>query len=334
MNIFESTLKNIRYPIIIWKKDVDNKYVCYYTNDKISGVNNGTYLKDYLTSKGTHVKELYDDFFIKKNSLTIRDDNTSITINYLDENTFFEFHTFTENITLLSAISHKIRSPLTNIMGIITIIDTTSLNNENKKYLNIIKESSCLITNIVNDIIDILNFQQNKMKLSNDHIHVRKMIKNCINITSQPKKKIQMIVDIKRNVPDMIIADNNKLMQIIINILSNSLKFTDHGNITVTVTVQNIEKNNDLNDTYDLLFAIKDTGCGMTIQQKNNIEIILREPTHLSNKYVVDGFGLIICKNLCDLFGGKIWFKSEIDIGSIFYFNIKCDGLKIMKPSV
>lgn len=326
MDIFESTLKNINYPILIWKKNTKNKYVCYYTNGKIDKVKIKTHLNKYLSTKEKHIAVRYDEFFLQKTYLIIKDNDFHITLNYLDEDTFFEFHSLMEDSILLSTISHKIRLPLTNIMGILTLIDTSKMNSENKKYLNIIKESSCLITNIVNDIIDILNLQQNKVKLEYDHININKLLKYCINATADTKKKIQIIININKNVPKMIISDNNKLTQIIINILSNSFKFTECGNITISVSVQNVEKKQNLNDSYDILFTIKDTGCGIASQQKINIENMLTE-TSWTNKYV-DGFGLIICKNLCELFGGKLWFKSEMDIGSIFYFNIKCNGLK------
>ena len=138
-------------------------------------------------------------------------------------------------------------------------------------------------------------------------------------------------------------------MQIIINILSNSFKFTEYGGITISVSLQSTENKSNLsnlsgsngvndannlnslsnlNNIYNLLFTIKDTGCGMSVQQKNNINSMLTE-TLWTNKYV-DGFGLIICKNLCELLGGELWFKSEMGMGTTFYFNIKCECLKII----
>lgn len=327
MDIFESTLKNINFPIIIWKKNTKNKFVCYFTNDKIEDVKKDMYLKKYLHTKDLHIKESYDEIITKRTNSIIKHDNVYINKTYIDENSFFEIHTPAENMNLFATISHKIRSPLTNIMGIMTLIDTKSMSEENRKYLNIIKESSYAITNVVNDVIDILNFHQNNMKVQHDHININNMVKKCVQITSQQKKNIKVVTNIGKDVPEVIITDNTKLMQIIINLLSNSFKFTDQGDIIITVSLGNKKKISD--EQYDILFTIKDTGCGMTPQQKMHVENTLNATTLCYDNYV-GGFGLIICANLCKVLGCKIWFKTEIDIGTIFYVNIKCDGLKIL----
>ena len=337
MDILEITLKNIKFPIAIWKKNDKNKYVCYFTNDKINGIKKGTHLNKYIFVTDLHFKDFYNEISINKTDLTIKYNNVYVTINYIDDTSFFEIHTPTENMNLLATISHKIRLPLTNIMGIMTLIDTATMNEENKKYLNILKESSCLITNVVNDIIDILNIQQNKIKLTHDHINVNSLIKKCINVTPNAKKNINVVTNINSNVPDVIISDSNKLMQIIINILSNAFKYTSHGAITITVSI-NPHKNTQksikhekkfTNDIHDILFTIKDTGCGMSQQQKTHVKNIINTTSMTYDNYI-DGFGLIICANFCKMLGGKIWFKTEIDIGTIFYFNVICTGLKIV----
>lgn len=337
MDILETTLKNINFPIAIWKKNDKNKYICYFTNDKINGIKKNTHLNKYIIVTDLHFKDFYYEISVDKTHSTIKYNNVYVTINYIDNTSFFEIHTPTENMNMLATISHKIRLPLTNIMGIMTLIDTTTMSEENKKYLNILKESSCIITNVVNDIIDILNIQQNKIKLTHDHINVTSLIKKCIMVTPNAKKNINVHTNINNNVPDVIISDSNKLMQIIINILSNAFKHTNHGDITVTVSnnpqksiLKSVKHDKKFtNDIHDILFTIKDTGCGMSQQQKKHVKNILNASSMTYDNYI-DGFGLIISANFCNMLGGKIWFKTEIDIGTIFYFNVICTGLKIV----
>ena len=240
---------------------------------------------------------------------------------------------------MLTTINYKIRNPLTNIIGVLSLLDYSNLNDSNKKYMNIIKQSSYDIVSVAKDLIDIINLESDKIIITLENINIKKFVNECYNIISNDakKKNIELISKLDKDIPHIIISDEKRLQQIIINILNNAINFTSFGNIIVEISLFN--KKNDINNCpfdykvqksqkYNILFKIKDNGIGMNQKKQNSINNVLGiKKLNFIKSYKNPGFGLLISKCLCNLMGGNIWFKSEIDMGTIFYFNIICDGI-------
>jgi Signal transduction histidine kinase len=347
-------LNKINIPIILWKHNPTNNqelnYNCYFHNNLLSDVKPDLELSKYNEKN----KNIFEDKFNKLIEFHIPQeiihDNKKIVIDFIDSTNdlIYEIHYTKNNImginnnNLLSTISLKIRSPLTNIMGILSIYDELDINSEQKKYMTILKNSTSEILGIANDIIDIYNLQNGNLQLSEDIFSLEEILMFGLNIikTASQEKNINTGYSLSNefDLPEKIITDKYKLGQILINLLRNSLKFTEYGKIFVNASL--FKKNNLYGcpfpyyqvspPYYNILFKVKDTGIGIDENKKSIIELILDinsdfDACSYTNKvkpYKFTGFGLIIAKYLCSLMNGHIWFRTINEIGTVFYFNV------------
>lgn len=333
MSLQENTAKNIK--LIIWKK-AEDKYRCHLNNCNIK---NNTSLQTYIKDNKIDYAKHYDDVIEKKEHRIINKDNIKIILEYIKEDTLVEIHmSIDDNLYLLSTISHKIRNPLNNIIGALTLINDSSLTKEQKKYMSIVKNSSFDIVGVANDILDIINLSKDEIKLNFENTDIKKLLKETGNIISNDinSKNIGFKMNVNKDVPPVIMIDSQRLKQVLISILNNAIKHTANGHISVDISLYTTDDKIDCpftfmeskSPTYNILFKIRDTGSGMNDSSKSFAEKILginklSDGEH--NKY--GGFGLLISKHLSNLMGGNVWFKTEKDIGTVFYFNIVCDGI-------
>lgn len=324
---------------IIWKIK-DNQIICIKSNCEVK---QESLIDDYLNT--ITYNEQYKILIESGNKQIINIKNKKILI-YLLLNMIIEIrlenkllmddnkYLSKNDIHILSLVSNKIKNPLTEILNTLSFIDQLKLNKEEQKNINILKKASYDIIDIINDIIDIININNNEVTLFNEHVKLINILNECHSIISieLKNKNLNLKFNIDPNVPDIIIVDTIKLKQIIINLLKNSIKNTTIGGIIIEVTL--FDKNNncipyEFLDTkqpiYNIMFSIKDTGRGMDNETKNIVTNILSEGS-FNNIYMYDGLGLLISKYLCNLLKGKIWFKTEKNIGTVFCFNIICDG--------
>lgn len=220
----------------------------------------------------------------------------------------------------LANMSHEIRTPMNAIIGFTRILLKDSLSAEMKKYLEAIHFSSENLLVIINDILDFSKIESGKLTLEEVEFCLQEVIHPIIELF-QPKvkeKDIELIYKIENNVPDYFLGDPFRLNQVIINLISNALKFTEKGSITLMIKVLEQEEN-----IASLEFSVQDTGIGIP---SNKLESIFDSFTQASSdttrKYGGTGLGLAIVKNILELQGGKIWVESEIGKGSRFTFNL------------
>lgn len=221
----------------------------------------------------------------------------------------------------LANMSHEIRTPMTGIMGMTSMLMRSSLNMAQQEYVRNIKISSENLLNIINDILDLSKIEAGKMELKPVQVNLAKFAEQ-ISETYQPQarhKGITFSYQINPLIPKMVIVDENRLKQLVNNLLSNSFKFTKSGEISVTFDI--IEKTGN---SLQLSCQVKDTGLGIS---KENQEQIFEKYTQIETSFVRPfegtGLGLAICKELSNLMGGDIKVKSEQDKGSIFTFTFK-----------
>ncbi len=331
--------QNIVYDIIVilWKK-TEQEYRCYMSNNNLEmNMSLEKYIKDYDITFADMFRKLIEK---KEHQFTTIGD-TKIILEYMNDDKILELHVpIDENLYLLSSISHKIRNPLTNILGVLTLIDEEKMDKTQKKYINILRKSSYDIVGVANDIVDIINLSRDEIKLTYEKTNMEKTLHECHEIiwNDASKKNINVILAIDKNVPKIIIVDVKRLKQIIINLLNNALYHTNIGSVTVEVSLYNKNDNAQMpfihteakTPMYNILFKIKDTGVGLDEDSKKFVEKILGiNKNQCIKPYKYGGFGLLISRHLCYLMGGNIWYKSEKDIGTIFYFNIICEGISI-----
>lgn len=340
MDICKKLLINLPIKIIIWKKNERDKFACSFSN--LQGTTEGDDLSTHINNNPDIYENKYEQLLSDKTPKIIRTDNKSIKLNFVTNDIFVETHFSDNTFGILSSISHKIRNPLTNIVGILSILDDSNLTDEQRNFINIIRDSSFDIVSVVNDIIDILNLEKHKISLDISKVNFKEFSEGCLDIVRKDieKKKIISMLNFDKNLPDIISADKDRLQQIIISILTNAVDHTEFGNVVLDISLFD---NNDNNypfeyknctpPFYNILFKIKDTGEGMSQEKKDEILELLnisqKDENITMQSFRFTGFGLLISKYLCNLMGGNIWFKTEKDMGTIFYFNIICRGIKL-----
>lgn len=223
----------------------------------------------------------------------------------------------------LANMSHEIRTPMNAILGFTDLIMNDMLSpDETRKYLEVVKSSGENLLNIINDIIDISKIESGQLKIKKEtfdlHILLEELKSISQNLIYQGKKSIDLIVFKEINNPHLFIkADPYRLHQILLNLLTNAIKFTENGQIELGYVI---------NDENTLQFFVKDTGQGIAPKHKNIIFERFRQVDETTiRKFGGTGLGLAITKSLLTMMKGRIWFDSELGKGSDFYFSLPCE---------
>lgn len=216
----------------------------------------------------------------------------------------------------LSNMSHELRTPLNAILGFSQLIkDDDNLTLENRDNLNIIINSGEHLLSLINEVLELskieagqINFNQTAFNLAELLYSLQSMLQ-----IKATEKHINLVFDIDKNLPESIVSDESKLRQICLNLVSNSLKFTDEGTITLTAKL--------ISDT-QLYFSVKDTGVGMKPEELSKLFTAFFQTESGINSKQGTGLGLLISRQFVELMGGKITVESEVNQGTIFSFII------------
>src|SRR5665648_143217 len=223
--------------------------------------------------------------------------------------------------SFLSNMSHELRTPLNAIVGFSELALKTSLNPRQRNYLSKIKISSHALLGLISDILDLSKIEAGKLELEIATFSLEEVLQNAINQVSvkSHEKGLTLMVSIDENVPLSLNGDSLRLGQILLNLVSNAIKFTDKGEVTIRVEL--LEKRGD---SASIQFSIKDTGIGMTEEQVTKLfQPFTQADASTTRKYGGTGLGLAVSRNLVDLMRGDIWVESEIGVGSTFFFTAK-----------
>ena len=223
--------------------------------------------------------------------------------------------------SFLSNMSHEMRTPMNAIIGM-TGIASASDDIEKKDYcLQKINDASKHLLGVINDVLDMSKIEANKLELSYSEFNFEKMLMNVSNVTSFliNDKGQTFYIKIDETVPDNIVSDEQRLAQVVTNLLSNASKFTPEGGV-VTLAVKKIDGNDS---ECTLQFSVIDTGIGISEEQKDRLfRPFVQADSGISRKFGGTGLGLIISKNIVEMMCGNIWVESEPGKGSVFTFNI------------
>ncbi len=225
-----------------------------------------------------------------------------------------------EKERFLANMSHEVRTPMNGIFGMVNLLLEKDLDEESREYLETIHASSESLLNILDDILDYAKLNSKNMQLRPRDFELSKLIRDAL-WTYKPnadKKGVFLSATIDDTLPDHFVADDLRLKQVLSNLVSNGIKFTDEGE--VSVTVQGIEKSG----RKLLLFQVEDTGIGIRPEAGKTLFSPFRQvDENDERRFEGTGLGLAICKNLVELMGGRVWFESESGKGTRFFFTIE-----------
>ncbi|WP_299693690.1 response regulator [uncultured Vibrio sp.] len=231
--------------------------------------------------------------------------------------------------SFLANMSHEIRTPLNGVIGISEILSDTPLTATQRDYVDTIETSSQLLLSLINDILDFSKIESGMLLISPHSASIRESIYDIASIVAPKAKeqKISVNVDISPDTPARVMVDDHRLRQILMNFMSNAVKFTAKGG--VTLSIQTLSK---AESDVTIRFAVRDSGIGIDKQQQKQIfEPFAQEDDSTTRQFGGTGLGLAISTQLVELMGGQIQLDSVKGEGSCFYFDLEL-GVDLLKP--
>ena len=220
----------------------------------------------------------------------------------------------------LANMSHEIRTPMNGVLGLTHLVMGTTLTERQRDYLNKIETSAMALLAIINDILDLSKIEAGKLTIEAIEFGLDSVLDHVCNVSASKvaEKGIELLFHIEPSVPRTLVGDPVRLRQILLNLAGNAIKFTEHGEVVLSVTIAGREAGR-----VALTFSVRDTGIGMTEAQLANLfQDFSQADTSVTRRFGGTGLGLSISKRLVDMMGGTISVKSEEGRGSTFSFTL------------
>lgn len=232
----------------------------------------------------------------------------------------------------LANMSHEIRTPLNGMLGMIDLTMLSQITSEQHENLSTAKLCANQLLNIINDILDFSKLEAGKLTIQKSNFDMKELVEETIRIHAlkAEDKGLELNYKFASSLPQDLYGDPHRLKQILNNLISNAIKFTERGEVLVS-----IKQDQDSKNKYCLLFSVSDTGMGIGLDERSKLfKSFSQLDGTVTKKHGGTGLGLVISKQLVEMMGGKIWLESEKGKGSAFYFTVPFEESKtaVSKP--
>ncbi|MEZ6319093.1 MAG: response regulator [Phycisphaerales bacterium] len=221
----------------------------------------------------------------------------------------------------LAHMSHEIRTPLNGVVGMLDLLEQTTLDGKQKRFVAVGRTSADALLDIINCILDFSKIEAGQLTLESIEFDVHEVIETVVEILA-PKgqaKGLEMVCFIGKDVPRVAIGDPSRLRQIVLNLLTNAIKFTEHGEVVVRASLVAEGANH-----HTLKFTVSDTGIGIPLESRGRLfKSFSQVDASTTRRFGGTGLGLAICKNLAEMMGGTIGVDESRTIGSEFWFTVR-----------
>ena len=221
--------------------------------------------------------------------------------------------------TFLANMSHELRTPVNGIIGIAQLLQKTAVDDQQAAMLELLETSSQSLLGVINDVLDISKMEAGKFSIVRSVNNLHKMVNSVYKLLKfkADEKMIDFLLEIDPQVPEFLLFDSLRLNQILMNLISNAIKFTDRGSVKLTVSLQQ-----KLNDKVKIKFMVEDSGIGIAQDKLNRIfDSFEQAEDDTANRYGGTGLGLTIVKRLAELKEGYLTYSSQLGKGTVFNFS-------------
>ncbi|WP_089281628.1 PAS domain-containing hybrid sensor histidine kinase/response regulator [Anaerovirgula multivorans] len=314
---------------------ISRRYTELFPQDKAVLIENiQKYVNTLERGKSVHINEIYLDSFGRWYSVSIyspEGKHIAMLITDITHIKQSEIQLVTAKEEAVAAnkskseflanMSHEIRTPINGIVGMVDLTLLTNLDDEQKDNLATAKSCANSLLEIINDILDFSKMEAGKLSIENVNFNIKELVEEIIKMHSSrvEEKGLELNYSFSSTIPKFLVGDPNRLRQVLNNLISNAIKFTNCGDITVT-----IKKTMNLDNEVELKFIVSDTGIGIASEDLGRLfKSFSQIDESFTKRFEGTGLGLAISKQLLEAMGGRIWVESKKGKGSTFHFILK-----------
>ncbi len=236
----------------------------------------------------------------------------------------------------LATMSHEIRTPMNGVLGMAGLLRGTALTPQQRDYAETIHDSAEMLLGLVDDILDYSRLESGKMELEARVFDLRACLESVLDLEAPraAEKDLDLAYGLEPGTPALVVGDVTRLRQILLNLVNNAIKFTEHGEVAISTSSRPVPGTDGASAGYELHFAVRDTGIGIPADRMGRLfRSFSQVDASTARRYGGSGLGLAISKRLAELMGGSIWAESQEGQGSTFHFTVRATAADAAAPA-